>query len=114
MQRRMSSISFKIQAFFVPQLQQPSFLSDAGSWLESCSSVTLSIYWLITSSRPVQKGRVKHCSHMGHSLVSLPFWTGLDEVINQYIDSVTLEQLARQLPTADKKEGCCSCGTKNA
>ena len=68
----MSSISFKIQAFFVPQLQQPSFLSDAGSWLESCSSVTLSIYWLITSSRPVQKGRVKHCSHMGHSLVSLP------------------------------------------
>ena len=58
MQRRMSSISFKIQAFFVPQLQQPSFLSDAGSWLESCSSVTLSIYWLITSSRPVQKGRV--------------------------------------------------------
>ena len=30
------------------------------------------IYWLITSSRPVQKGRVKHCSHMGHSLVSLP------------------------------------------
>ena len=45
---------------------------------------------------------------------TLPFWTGLDEVINQYIDSVTLEQLARQLPTADKKEGCCSCGTKNA
>ena len=71
MQRRMSSISFKIQAFFVPQLQQPSFLSDAGSWLESCSSVTLSIYWLITSSRPVQKGRVKHQElHTGVSRIS--------------------------------------------
>ena len=39
----------------------------------------------------------------------------LDEVINQYIDSVTLEQLASQLPAvaAGKSEGCCSCGTKN-
>ena len=36
------------------------------------------------------------------------------EVINQYIDSVTLEQLSSQLPASDKKEGCCSCGTKNA
>ena len=45
---------------------------------------------------------------------TLPFWTGLDEVINQYIDSVTLEQLSSQLPASDKKEGCCSCGTKNA
>ena len=45
----------------------------------------------------------------------LPFWAGLDEVINQYIDSVTLEQLASQLPAvaAGKSEGCCSCGTKN-
>ena len=51
---------------------------------------------------------------MWEQCFTLPFWTGLDEVINQYIDSVTLEQLARQLPTADKKEGCCSCGTKNA
>ena len=50
---------------------------------------------------------------MWEQCFTLPFWTGLDEVINQYIDSVTLEQLARQLPTADKKEGCCSCGTKN-
>ena len=51
---------------------------------------------------------------MWEQCFTLPFWSGLDEVINQYIDSVTLEQLARQLPTADKKEGCCSCGTKNA
>ena len=51
---------------------------------------------------------------MWEQCFTLPFWTGLDEVINQYIDSITLEQLARQLPTADKKEGCCSCGTKNA
>ena len=36
--------------------------------------------------------------------------------ILQYIDSVTLEQLASQLPSVDgsgKKEGCCSCSTKN-
>ncbi len=35
---------------------------------------------------------------------TLPFWTGLDEVINQYIDSVTLEQLSSQLPASDNKE----------
>ena len=37
-------------------------------------------------------------------------WAGLDEVINQYIDSVTLEQLAQSLPAA--KDGCCGCNTK--
>ena len=41
---------------------------------------------------------------------TLPFWAGLDEVINQYIDSVTLEQLAQSLPAA--KDGCCGCNTK--
>ena len=41
---------------------------------------------------------------------SLPFWAGLDEVINQYIDSVTLEQLSQSLPAA--KDGCCGCNTK--
>ena len=51
---------------------------------------------------------------MWEQCFTLPFWTGLDEVINQYIDSVTLEQLSSQLPASDKKEGCCSCGTKNS
>ena len=51
---------------------------------------------------------------MSEQCFTLPFWTGLDEVINQYIDSVTLEQLASQLPSADpvKKEGCCGCSSK--
>ena len=51
---------------------------------------------------------------MSEQCFTLPFWTGLDEVINQYIDSVTLEQLASQLPSADpiKKEGCCGCSAK--
>lgn len=31
---------------------------------------------------------------MSEQCFTLPFWAGLDEVINQYIDSVTLEQLA--------------------
>ncbi len=42
---------------------------------------------------------------------TLPFWSGLDDVINQYIDSVTLEQLARSLPSAS--DGCCGCNSKN-
>ena len=52
---------------------------------------------------------------MSEQCFTLPFWAGLDEVINQYIDSVTLEQLASQLPAvaAGQSEGCCSCGTKN-
>ena len=46
----------------------------------------------------------------GEQCFTLPFWAGLDEVINQYIDSVTLEQLAQSLPAA--KDGCCGCNTK--
>ena len=49
---------------------------------------------------------------MWEQCFTLPFWTGLDEVINQYIDSVTLEQLASQLPALDStaQENCCGCG----
>ena len=61
-------------------------------------------------------GSVTNECPMSEQCFTLPFWAGLDEVINQYIDSVTLEQLASQLPAvaAGKSEGCCSCGTKNA
>ena len=48
---------------------------------------------------------------MSDQCFTLPFWAGLDEVINQYIDSVTLEQLAQSLPAV--KEGCGCCGTKS-
>ena len=52
---------------------------------------------------------------MSEQCFTLPFWAGLDEVINQYIDSVTLEQLSSQLPASDKKRRLFgSCGTKNA
>ena len=47
---------------------------------------------------------------MSEQCFTLPFWAGLDDVINQYIDSVTLEQLAQSLPSAN--EGCGCCGTK--
>ena len=49
---------------------------------------------------------------MSEQCFTLPFWAGLDEVINQYIDSVTLEQLASQLPALDStaQENCCGCG----
>ena len=46
---------------------------------------------------------------MSEQCFTLPFWAGLDEVINQYIDSVTLEQLAQSLPAVN--EGCGCCGT---
>ena len=45
------------------------------------------------------------------AIEGLPFWAGLDEVINQYIDSVTLEQLAQSLPSVN--EGCGCCGAKS-
>ena len=48
---------------------------------------------------------------MWEQCFTLPFWAGLDDVINQYIDSVTLEQLAQSLPAV--KEGCGCCGTKS-
>ena len=47
---------------------------------------------------------------MSEQCFTLPFWSGLDDVINQYIDSVTLEQLAQSLPSAH--EGCGGCGGK--
>ena len=48
---------------------------------------------------------------MSDQCFTLPFWAGLDDVINQYIDSVTLEQLAQSLPPS--KRGCGCCGTKS-
>ena len=57
-------------------------------------------------------GSVTNECPMSEQCFTLPFWAGLDEVINQYIDSVTLEQLASQLPApdSDAQENCCSCG----
>ena len=48
---------------------------------------------------------------MSDQCFTLPFWSGLDDVINQYIDSVTLEQLAQSLSSAN--DGCCGCNSKN-
>ena len=57
-------------------------------------------------------GSVTNECPMSEQCFTLPFWAGLDEVINQYIDSVTLEQLASQLPAPDSaaQESCCGCG----
>ena len=56
-------------------------------------------------------GSVTNECPMSEQCFTLPFWAGLDEVINQYIDSVTLEQLAQSLPSVN--EGCGCCGTKS-
>ena len=69
----------------------------------------LSLKYLEQIVTPLARvGLVK--SERGSQGFTLPFWAGLDEVINQYIDSVTLEQLAQSLPAA--KDGCCGCNTK--
>ena len=56
-------------------------------------------------------GSVTNECPMSDQCFTLPFWAGLDEVINQYIDSVTLEQLAQSLPSVN--EGCGCCGAKS-
>lgn len=38
---------------------------------------------------------------------TLPFWAGLDEVINQYLDSVTLADIAKSM--AETSGGACAC-----
>lgn len=45
---------------------------------------------------------------------TLPFWSGLDDVINQYIDSVTLEQLAQSLPPINSPAGDAGGGCQKA
>ena len=56
-------------------------------------------------------GSVTNECPMSEQCFTLPFWAGLDEVINQYIDSVTLEQLAQSLSSAN--DGCCGCNSKS-
>ena len=68
---------------------------------------------IVTPLAPIPcLGSVTNECPMSEQCFTLPFWAGLDEVINQYIDSVTLEQLASQLPAPDSaaQESCCSCG----
>ena len=67
---------------------------------------------LVKSERGSQGGySVTNECPMSDQCFTLPFWAGLDEVINQYIDSVTLEQLAQSLPSVN--EGCGCCGAKS-
>ena len=47
---------------------------------------------------PCLESEVNECPLCGQC-ATLPFWTGLEEVINQYLESVTLEDLARSLPS---------------
>ena len=83
--RKMSSINFQV---LVLQPQQPSLA--AGRLWASGSRVTLTMYWLMTSSSQAQNGRVKHCSDMGHSLVALP----------RQVMGATLPSMARRISPA--------------
>ena len=41
------------------------------------------------------KDHIKHCSR-NNECITLPFWQGLDKVIKEYVDSVTLQDLIDQ------------------
>ena len=71
----MLSINFQV---LVLQPQQPSLA--AGRLWASCSRVTLSMYWLITSSSPVQKGR-EMCIRDRYWVVYLVWFFWLDLTI---------------------------------
>ena len=41
------------------------------------------------------KDHINHCSR-SNECITLPFWQGLDKVIKEYVDSVTLQDLIDQ------------------
>ena len=53
---------------------------------------------------PCLESEVNECPLCGQCF-TLPFWTGLDEVINQYMDSVTLADLAHSLRNIQDPDG---------
>ena len=44
---------------------------------------------------PCLESEINECPLSGQC-ATLPFWAGLDEVINQYLDSVTLADIAKK------------------
>ena len=58
---------------------------------------------------PCLESEINECPLSGQC-ATLPFWAGLDEVINQYLDSVTLADIAQSM--AESQGGPCSQAAK--
>ncbi len=56
---------------------------------------------------PCLESETNECP-LSEQCFTLPFWAGLDEVINQYMDSVTLEDLAKSLPDYPDLSSACT------
>ena len=55
---------------------------------------------------PCLESEINECP-LSDQCATLPFWAGLDEVINQYLDSVTLADIAKSM--AETSGGACAC-----
>ena len=66
---------------------------------------------------PCLESEINECPLSGQC-ATLPFWAGLDEVINQYLDSVTLADIAQSMaesqggPPAPRQPNCRSIRPK--
>ena len=60
---------------------------------------------------PCLESETNECPLSGQC-ATLPFWAGLDEVINQYLNSVTLADIAKSM--AEMPGGACACGKNRA
>ena len=58
---------------------------------------------------PCLESEINECP-LSDQCATLPFWAGLDEVINRYLDSVTLADIAKSM--AESAAGPCA-QTKN-
>ena len=60
---------------------------------------------------PCLESEINECPLSGQC-ATLPFWAGLDDVINQYLNSVTLADIAKSM--AEAAGGPCACGKNKA
>ena len=60
---------------------------------------------------PCLEGETNDCP-LSDQCATLPFWTGLDEVINRYLDSVTLAEIAQGM--TETGGGPCACAKNRA
>ena len=60
---------------------------------------------------PCLESEINECPLSGQC-ATLPFWAGLDEAINRYLDSVTLADIAKGM--AESQGGACACAKNRA
>ena len=58
---------------------------------------------------PCLESEINECP-LSDQCATLPFWAGLDEVINQYLESVSLADIAKSM--MEKPGGACACAAQ--